>query len=90
MGNTSILPRMGASAGLNVPSRSLVSPSLFGYALAQFHDSTARHQCPFLGLGSHFMQSLIGAWLTLPSFKPLHPKKAHLDRLFILRSLWEK
>jgi hypothetical protein len=23
----------------------------------------------------HFMQSLIGAQLTLPSFKPLHPKR---------------
>jgi hypothetical protein len=23
----------------------------------------------------HFMQSLIGARLTLPSFKPLHPKR---------------
>ena len=74
VGKTSILPRMGASPALNVPSSSLVSPSLFGYALASFmilpHGTNAH-----FGSWIHFMQSLIGARLTLPSLKPLHPKR---------------
>jgi hypothetical protein len=34
VGKISILPRIDASAGLNVPSSPLVSPRLLGYALA--------------------------------------------------------